>query len=329
MSDPAGDALPTVSVVIPTRDRIDIIPSTLDAVLADPATSEVIVMVDRGEEATHETRELLDRVAAGEPRLRWMRTPPDEQGKWGVQHGRDVGTEMAESEVVLSLDDDVIAKPGMVSGHARAHAAGKGRVVVGYMPVVSEERWPRSSAPIRYYSEAYEYTCDLYRSNPAAILPNLWGGNISLRREDWLAAIRRPRTEAWGHDDQELGVLFMRDGLQGHFDPRLEGSHYYRRNLRGFVARAENSSVAQARLRKANPDLLPEPRPQPSSLRRRLFAPALAISRWSVGWFLVRWTFIGVIAVAGALRLRSIEDAAARHLFYMASERSLARAQLQ
>ena len=200
----AAEALPTVSVVIPTSGRREILSEAIAAVLADPGASEVLIVLDESSGATAEGDRLMERLAAIDPRVRTMRTPTGDQDLLSLQVARDAGTELAASEVVLSLDDDVILEPGAVSGHARLHAQAEGQVVVGYMPVVSSERWPRSSATIRFYSEAYEYTCDRYEADPGVILRQMWCGNVSVRRSDWLRAIRRPRLKCQGHDDQEL-----------------------------------------------------------------------------------------------------------------------------
>ena len=47
----------------------------------------------------------------------------------------DVGVQCSTGDVVLLMDDDVIAGPGLVSAHARRHAGADGLVVVGSMPV--------------------------------------------------------------------------------------------------------------------------------------------------------------------------------------------------
>ncbi len=55
----------------------------------------------------------------------------------GASAARQAGVEAASGEVVVLLDDDVVAEPGLVTGHARAHADRDGVVVVGYAPVAA------------------------------------------------------------------------------------------------------------------------------------------------------------------------------------------------
>lgn len=314
-------ALPTVSVVIPTSGKRKILSEAIAAVLADPATSEVVVVLDESSGATVDGDRLMERFVASDPRVRTMRTPAGDEDLLSLQVARDAGAEFATSEVILSLDDDVVLEPGAVGGHARSHTEAEGQVLLGYMPVVSSEKWPHSSATIRFYSESYEYTCDRYEADPGVILRQLWCGNVSLRRSDWLAAIDRPRLRCWGHDDQELGLLFLRQGLQGRIDRSLRGGHWYGRSLPAFVERAERAVQGQAKLRAANPDLLEEP-PVGRGKRERVSGPVLWLSRSSLGWLAVRRALIGMVAIAGALKLRAVEDLTARYLWFLATERS-------
>ncbi len=322
-----AEPLPSLGIVYLTTGDRPVFQRSLAAVLADPGTTEVVVVVDTGRSGAGEEAELLarvERLAGSDPRVRVRPTPADGgDGEWRLQRARDAGVEAARTEVVLALDDDVVVEPGVISGHARAHAAGPGQVVVGYMPVVSREPWPRSSATIEYYSEAYEGHCEKWEADPDSILKNLWGGHVSVRRADWLRAIERPRTVTWGHDDREQGLLFLREGLRGNFHRGLRGDHFYRRSLRAFVERAEKSPPGLMKLYEANPDLL-EPLPPPARGRRdRISGPVLWLARAPLGWAIVRWTLFALIAFAGALRLERLGILAAHYLWFLARARAL------
>jgi hypothetical protein len=310
------ERLPTVSAMFLTRGRAQLLERALCAVLDDPATSEVVVVVDGDDPPTDD---LLEGMARADSRLRVTRMPsPGTEGLDATQRGREHGTRLSDSDVVLALDDDVIAAPGLVRGHARWHARRDDAVVVGYMPVVTPHRWPWSHAPIRFYADAYEAHCEEYRSRPDSILHNLWGGNISLRRGRWLEVTGGGRVPCY-LDDKEFGLLCLRHGLVGVFDPALRGDHWYQRSLRGFIERAEKTPAAERQLRRAYPDLLdPEPR-----VRLRIPVRLLIwLARPSIGWNAVRWSLIAAISVAAALRLRPLEDAGARLAWRVATERS-------
>ncbi len=313
-----ADPLPTVSVIIPTRDRPKVLERALSSVLADQATMEVLVVID-GEDA--KTEDLLRRHQQSDPRVRFTHTPaPDDSGLNSVQRGRDHGVRSAKSEVILAFDDDEVAHPGMVTGHARWHARRDDLVVVGYVPVVTPRRWPHSHAPVRFYASAYESDIEIYRSDPDSILRGLWGGNTSVRRSHWLEAIEAGRTECY-QDDRQLGLLLLRQGLEGVFDPSLRADHWYERTLRGFVGRAQKTVLAQVELRAAYPELVEPGEPWE---KRRTHDILLAVTRPSAGWFVVRWGLIAATTLAGVLRLRKLEDFGARALWRVACERAAA-----
>lgn len=302
MAEQRQEPLPSVSVVMPTRDRAQLLERALEAVLADEATTEAIVVVDGSDP---ETRRLLDRLADRDRRIRVTNTPDHPARLHRVQRGRDHGVSVASSEVILSIDDDVVAEAGLVSGHARWHAGPDRIVVVGYMPVVTPRRWPFTHSPISYYAGAYESMCEEFSSDPDSILHKLWGGNVSVRRSDWLKAIKHPRVGT-NLDDKELGLLLLRDGLRAVFDPKLRADHWYERSLRGTIDRAAKNVAGQAQLREVHRDVLGElpPAPPPSAAMRLL----LRISRRSPGWFVVKWGLIGLTAAAAVLRLSGLED---------------------
>ena len=98
---------------------------------------------------------LVERLIKRDARLRLERVDRDPEGLERGGHAREMGVQLASCEVILALDDDVIPRPGLVSGHARRHAAEKGLVVLGAMPVVTPAgRRPDITAQI--YGASYE-----------------------------------------------------------------------------------------------------------------------------------------------------------------------------
>lgn len=106
----------SISVVIPTFRRADILRATLDA-LAEDARAwcgpvEVIVVCDGEDEETR-------RLAAS------YRTMPvnwvfQEENR-GQAAARNTGAEPATGDLLLFLDDDVEAVPGLLRGHSETH----------------------------------------------------------------------------------------------------------------------------------------------------------------------------------------------------------------
>jgi GT2 family glycosyltransferase len=230
-------SLPTVSVVMPTYNRRELLPRVVEPLLADPGASEVVVVVDGSRDGSHEW--LLARAEV-EPRLRplWI----ENRGENGA---RRAGIAAARGEVVLLLDDDVAAGPGLATGHARRHAGRTGLVAVGYMPPPLPAARRPGDFTTRLYAREYESVCTEYERAPGRILHGLWAGNLSLRREDCLR-VMGPAPALSYHADRELGLRCLKAGLRGEFDRSLRATHLHTRTLDGFArdARAQGAGAA-------------------------------------------------------------------------------------
>ncbi|ARC55648.1 Putative mycofactocin biosynthesis glycosyltransferase MftF [Frondihabitans sp. 762G35] len=108
--------LPTVTVIICTRDRPEQLRGALTSVLAlDYPAFDVVVVDNAG--ATDETAELV-RTEFADPRVRLVREPLA-----GLSRARNTGLLAAAGEIVAYTDDDVVVDRdwlrGLVSGFAR------------------------------------------------------------------------------------------------------------------------------------------------------------------------------------------------------------------
>jgi len=107
---------PSVSVVVPARDEARRIGPLLAAVGNDPQVSEVVVVDDESTDATAAMAR-----AAGAVVVRGRPLPAGWVGKpWALQQGLDV----ASSDWVVTLDADVIPRPGLVGALIQATIAG-------------------------------------------------------------------------------------------------------------------------------------------------------------------------------------------------------------
>lgn len=228
--------LPTVSVVMPTYNRRDGLATVLTPLLADETAHEIVVVVDGSRDGSLEE---VERLAAGDPRV-----IPVWQENAGEGAARQAGVERATGDVVLLLDDDVEAEPGLVAGHARRHAERDDLVVLGYMPPVPPEPGDPDAFSTLLYAEAYEGRCASYEAEQDLILRHLWAGNVSLRRSTALeVGIGSDEYDERYHPDREFGLRLLADGRQGVFDRALRARHHYRRPLDAFVKDARSQGA--------------------------------------------------------------------------------------
>ncbi|WP_227374010.1 glycosyltransferase family 2 protein [Haladaptatus halobius] len=98
MTTPTGDEEPTVSVVLPTYDRGDVVGDAIESVLDQTYRNLELLVVDGG--STDETLAVVE--SAADPRLSYLRRDEPE----GVSAARNIGIRAAEGELVAFIDSD-------------------------------------------------------------------------------------------------------------------------------------------------------------------------------------------------------------------------------
>lgn len=217
--------LPSVSVLVPTYRYADKLEVTVRALLADPGATEVIVVIDGYRDGS---LELLKRLHGEDARVVPMFV--EHVGKSGAL---GAALERAIGEVVLLIDQDVVAKPGLASGHAAHYRNGEHLVVLGYMPTLTHGGDGQVAILTELYAHEYEAHLDFLEANPDFVLKQLWGGNISLRRDDCVRVGLEFRY--FGHEDRDFGIRCLKAGLTGRFDRTLLAEHHHARDAEQFL----------------------------------------------------------------------------------------------
>ncbi len=220
-----------VSVIIPTRGRAQLLSRALDPVIVDDGVAEIIVVVDGPDD---DTQRVLAAIAAHEPRLRAVTG----QGH-GAGAARHAGIREATGDVVVLLDDDVIASPGLAAAHGACHG-NRRQIVVGRLVHAA------TSAPDRLYAATYDRWWQEARCDADEALRRLWLGNASLRRVDALAVgLDAPAMRGRRHEDRELGLRLAAAGFSARVAPDLVAEHAHHRTAAQLAAdcRAEGAGL--------------------------------------------------------------------------------------
>ena len=153
-----------VSVAIPTYQREQILLDTINCLLRQEPSEIVLVDQTRNHEPTTELAlTQLDR----EEKIRWIRLAHP-----SITHAMNVGLELAQGDIVLFLDDDIIPGQDLIAAHAHAHEAGT-NIVAGQVLQPGEE-------PLTDGGGAGEF---LFRSNRRQYISEVMGGNFSVKRD--------------------------------------------------------------------------------------------------------------------------------------------------
>ncbi len=104
--------LPMVSIIVPAREEAAAIEACLRSLLAlDYPRYEIIAVDDRSRDRTGE---IMDRVAAADPRCRVLRITELPAGWLGKNHANMIGAELARGHYLLFTDGDVIFEPSIL-----------------------------------------------------------------------------------------------------------------------------------------------------------------------------------------------------------------------
>lgn len=186
--------LPSVSVVVPTRNRAEYLAVALDSlILQDAAELGEVLVVDDG--SSDATAEVTRRAGA-------RHVPLDPPG--GLNAARNRGVRESAGPLVAFVDDDVWAPPGwlraLVEGAARhPDAAAFGGPIRARLEGPAPRACGREKPPIT--------TLDLGAHDSEAAM--VWGANFAVRRE----AFERhgPFDERLaGHGDEEEWLMALR-----------------------------------------------------------------------------------------------------------------------
>lgn len=237
--------LPTVTVVICTRDRADQLRGALTSVLAiDYPAFDVVVVDNAG--ATDATAELV-RTEFSDPRVRIVREPVA-----GLSRARNTGLLAARGEIIAYTDDDVVVDShwlrALVAGFARGEDVS---CVTGLVPS-GELRTPVQ----RFFDDRVSWSGNLvprqFRlATPPADLPMFpfsvgefgTGANFALRRSVAIAlggfdTAFGVGTRTGGGEDLDIftRVLFAGDALV--VEPSALVWHRHRADLGALRAQA-------------------------------------------------------------------------------------------
>jgi cellulose synthase/poly-beta-1,6-N-acetylglucosamine synthase-like glycosyltransferase len=206
--------LPRVSIVIPARNEERNLEEALRSVLAlDYDNLEIEVVEDR---STDRTGEILERMAAAEPRLRVVRVRELPPGWLGKNHALWLGAGNATGEFLLFTDADVVMAPSILR---RAVGA---MVADGLDHLTASPEIDRPSALFEMFIGAFALFFALFTrpwkvKDPKS--PHHVGiGAFNLVRASAYRAVGGHRTIAMRPDDDlKLGKILKTGGFRQEF----------------------------------------------------------------------------------------------------------------
>jgi GT2 family glycosyltransferase len=237
-----------ISVVVPTFNRREIVKRSLSTLFAQtlaPSRFEIVVVVDGSSDGTAEA-------------LRELKAPCEfrviEQQNLGRAGARNTGYRAAAANLVLFLDDDMLADPGLVAAHLAAHRQCNRIVAFGAIYLSSDS--PPCLAAECFNREIGAFYLERDR-NPQREwqMADCVFGNASLARE--------LLEEAGGFDatfrmreDLELGIRLFDSGVQARYIEGAIAHQYIEKSAADLIRDAEAFAVADVMFARKHPNAL-------------------------------------------------------------------------
>jgi glycosyltransferase involved in cell wall biosynthesis len=226
---------PQVSVIIPTYNRLERLQMALEAFnhqTVDPSRFEVVVVSDG---STDGTDEFLRGASTSFPLKAVFQTNA------GPAAARNRGVDLARGEIVLFVDDDVVAQPDLIYQHLVSHQENSEPVVViGPMLTPTDFRL----GPYVRWEQAMLYK--QYEAMTSGIFGptfrQFYTGNASLRRE-LLVAVGPFNERLRRAEDIELAHRLARSGAGFIFNKAAIGYHYATRSFSAWLQIAHDYGV--------------------------------------------------------------------------------------
>lgn len=237
------------SVIIPTHNRIEVLPEVLGGLgRQEGAPSFEVVVVDDG--SSDDTPRWLAAQRPPFP-LRVLERPPR-----GPAAARNTGVAAAEGRWVAFLGDDTVPGPGWLRAHREAH---RERGERGEQAILGYTRWHprlRLSPFLRYINEhGLQFGYALIRDRERVPFNFFYTSNLSLPRELLRA---EPFDEGFPYpawEDIETSYRLERRGMRLSYEPAAVVDHDHPTDLERFCARQERAGYSAVVFYRRHPEL--------------------------------------------------------------------------
>lgn len=240
---------PDLSVVIPTRNRRASLERTLNALARQRLAAnrfEAVVSMDGADEAG--TRYLAAM------NLPYHLTVVGSDAPRGAAAARNLGAASAQGELLLFLDDDVEADPGLLAEHVRAQHDGA-HVTIGYLPPCLE------SGPADFFQRAlrgwWEAMFDAMRlPGHRYWFRDFLTGNCAMSAT-LFERVGRFDEDFRCHEDYEFGVRVVADRAAMRFVEAASGIHHEQTTVSRAFERKREEGRADIQMLRKHPELVP------------------------------------------------------------------------
>ncbi len=243
-------AAPSLSVVVPTHNRLAILRETVARVLACQVPGEQREVIVVNDHSTDGTGEWLRAVAEREPGLQVVN--PEGRGR---AQARNAGLAAARGELVIFLDDDMWVGPEFLEAHWAAYletrpepvvCVGKMRPYPGNEPTLANLAYDRRLAHID------ECMAQFGDDLPCRYLCT---GNVSMPRRLFEGGlVFNEGFAGYSFEDTELGYRLARQGVRFRYLPEASAEHRTDTSVEALLSKQAEAGRSAVRFLQAHPE---------------------------------------------------------------------------
>ena len=238
------EELPSVSVIIPTYNRKDMLRDTLNSLAHQTYPDFEVIIVDDG--SMDGTQEIVGEAFPFT--LRYFR-----QSNQGATAARNLAARQSQAAILVFLDDDILLEPDYLTHLIREHATRQNGIIVGTVSIQCEETTP--------LSQALNETLASSQNSGELAFTDVYSNNMSIRREAYFEVGMYQDLGFLGSSswcDVDLGYRAYRQGFDFRRSTKARCSHrdYFASNLDRYKNRARTSASQAVLLFQKYPELL-------------------------------------------------------------------------
>lgn len=234
-------SLPAISALLCTYNRAAFLPEVLQALAVQtlPQDQFEVVVVDDG--SSDETPEIVQAFTRERTNIRYAC-----QRNSGLASAKNHGIFLCRSPIIVFLDDDDIASPGLLETHLRDHRRypGLADAVLGHTALAPEI----ARDPLMHFVNEVEGLLFSYAGLQQGTVLDyrwFWGGRCSCKRALLIEHGIFDPVFRFGCEDVELGYRLSPFGLRVIYDREAESMMIRRIDYDGFIRRRRLQGESQ------------------------------------------------------------------------------------
>lgn len=239
-----------ITVVIPTYNRAKQLPRTIKLIMEQslPREQYTVIVVDN--RSSDDTTLVMKQLCKQYSNLEYVY-----QNKPGAAPTRNEGVRRAQTDLVLFIDDDILASPTLIEEHLKGHAQGPCSVL-GHISVNWEESPSRF---LRYLKQSEDQNTFKFLDPHQTSFAYFYTGNVSCRTE----ALRKvggydEGFTVYGVEDIDLGYRLEMYGERMIYRKEASAVHDYHPTYQDFLRKRYNNGRSLAYFLAKFPHLKPQ-----------------------------------------------------------------------